>query len=77
MGVVIDRAPKCHHKFTGEGIEQYWGFYKSTYRRMPISKKWSKDTLLGSVKKCLLRYELTTYLVCKFVKRARRYIRSY
>ncbi len=35
MGVTIDHTPKCHCKFTGEGIEYSWGCSKNEYRGSP------------------------------------------
>jgi hypothetical protein len=75
--IIVDRTPKCHCEMAGEGIEYSWGFAKNSYRRYAMEEKKSKEKFRASVKKCLNRDHVTTELVQKFSRRARRYMIAY
>ena len=77
MGVTIDRTPKCHCEFAGEGIEYSWGCSKNEYRGKPINVKRKKENFRDTVRQCLSRDVLTTERVRKFSARARAYMLAY
>ena len=77
MGVIIDRTPKCHCEFAGEGIEYSWGCSKNEYRGKPINAKRKKEQFRDTVRACLSRDVLTTETVQKFSARARAYMLAY
>ena len=77
MGVVIDRTPKCHCEFAGEGIEYSWGCSKNEYRMKPINEKRKKEQFRDTVRACLSRDVLTTERIRKFSARARAYMLAY
>ncbi len=77
MGVIIDRTPKCHCEFAGEGIEYSWGCSKNEYRNKPLSVKRKKESFRATVRQCLSREVLTTERVRKFSARARAYMLAY
>jgi hypothetical protein len=43
MGVIINRTPKCHCEFAGEGIEYSWGCSKNEYWGKPINENGKKN----------------------------------
>ncbi len=77
MGVIINRTPKCHCEFAGEGIEYSWGYSKNEYCNKPLSVKRKKESFRDTVRQCLSREVLTTEPVRKFSVRARAYMLAY
>jgi hypothetical protein len=48
--ITLIRSPKCHPEVAGEGIEYDWAASKSWYRRLPLSKKNTKEKFRANVR---------------------------
>jgi hypothetical protein len=77
MGVLVDRTPKCHCEYAGEGIEYSWVLMKNYYHWILLDKKRSKEKFLESIRKSMSWENITKERVQKFSRCARRYILGY
>ena len=77
LGVRVIITTKYRAEYGDEGVEYSWGYSKLRYWRNPLSAKKSKDSFLVLVRKGLSRDFITTELVRKFSKRARKYMLAY
>jgi hypothetical protein len=68
MGVEVDRTPKCHCEFAGEGVEYSWALSKNNYRQILLDEKWGKEKFMESARECISRDLITRERVQKFSK---------
>jgi hypothetical protein len=73
--ITLIRSPKCHPEVAGEGIEYDWAASKSWYRRLPLSKKNTKEKFRANVRASMA--QVTKEYRWSFSKRAREYILAY
>jgi hypothetical protein len=43
MGVLVDRTPKCHPEFAGNGVEYVWALVRLYYYHQPLRKGVKKN----------------------------------
>ena len=77
LGSTVDRNPKCHPEFSGEGIGYSLGSTKLLYRMTKLKYKRGKEKKLKSVRHCISHDIITTDLVINYSAKARRYIKYY
>lgn len=73
--IMLIRSPKCHPEVAGEGIEYAWAVAKQWYRRLPLSKKKSKENFRKNVTQSMKN--ITVRAMRSMSKRAREYIVAY
>ena len=77
MGMLVDQTPKIHCESASKGIKLGWGCAKNLYHQQPQREKWSKETFKMTVRKCLLRNNLTMEHIRSFSRYAWQYILAY
>ena len=80
LNITVDQSPKCHPEVAGEGIEYTWAQSKIYLRRLPLSKRKTKDQFRKQLDLALSEKEgacLNREFVRKTSARARDYIVAY
>ena len=77
MNILVDRSPKCHCKYAGQGIVYSWALMKNYYHQILLDKKRRKENFYNSVRESMSWNHITTERVQMFSRRERRYITAY